>query len=65
MARAGIYATSGPQTLIRFAHDACSDFAQGNMMDQEVNILAGGTRLTRDNAIRLIESAHEYYCPAL
>jgi len=35
------------------------------MMDQEVNILAGGTRLTRDNAIRLIESAHEYYCPAL
>jgi hypothetical protein len=65
MARAGITSSSGPQLMIKFAHDVCSDLAHGNSYDHEVNILTGGTHLDRDHAIRLVEDSREFYCPTL
>lgn len=65
MARAGITDRDGPQALIKFAHATCNDLAHGASYDHEVNILTGGTHLDHDHAARLVEAAHEFYCPAI
>ena len=64
MARKGITDQDGPQALINVAHEICSGLVGGATYDQEVtNLLGSGAKLSRDQAVALVEDAWEFYCP--
>ncbi|WP_083077294.1 DUF732 domain-containing protein [Mycobacterium heidelbergense] len=57
---------SGPQVLIQMGHAICSGLAKGSTYNQEAEkVLTASPQLTPDNAIFLVETSRQFYCPTL
>ena len=56
--------TASREEGINVAHEICSGLVGGATYDQEVtNLLGSGAKLSRDQAVALVEDAWEFYCP--